>query len=133
LPWPPLPVDVTCHIAVASQRRGLHIVDIPLADVGLTAVDIGSGFGKEGWERRGWGVVVAYEAAGLRARSWTRRLGLHSGVMFDKHPGDVARCGAGYEVVDTVLDIPSLMPVVEGRRGPPTREDNAMEVGEAGT
>jgi hypothetical protein len=108
-------------------------VDSPLADVGRTAVDIGSGFGKEGWERRGWGVVVAYEAAGRLARSWTRRLGLHSGGMFDKHPVDVALCGAGYEVVDTVLDIPSLMQVVEGRRGPPTREDNAMDVGEACT
>ena len=108
-------------------------MDIPLADVGLTAVGIGSGFGKEGWERRGWGVVVAYEAAGLLARSWTRRLGLHSGVMFDKHPVDVALGGAGCEVVGTVLDIPSLMQVVEGRRGPPTKEDTAMDVGEACT
>jgi hypothetical protein len=53
LPSQPLPVDATCHIAVASQFRELHIADIPLADVGPTAVDIGSGFVKEEWEKHG--------------------------------------------------------------------------------
>jgi hypothetical protein len=46
--------------------------------------------------------------------------------MFDSRPVGVALYGAGYGVVDTVFDIPSLMQVVDGRRGPPTREDNAM-------
>jgi hypothetical protein len=53
--------------------------------------------------------------------------------MFDSHLVDVALHGAGYEVVDTVLDIPSLMQVVDGRRGPPTREYNTMDVADAFT
>lgn len=67
------------------------------------------------------------------ARSWTQLLGLHSGAMFDSHLVDEALCDAGYEVVDTVLDIPSLMQVVDGRRGPPTREYKAKDVAEAFT
>ena len=94
---------------------------MPLADVGRTVVGIGSGFATKEWARHGWGAVVAYEAAGRWVRSWTQPLGLHSGGMFDSRLGGVARYGAGYEVVDRVLDIPSLMQVVDGRRGPPTR------------
>jgi hypothetical protein len=67
------------------------------------------------------------------ARSWTQPLGPHSGVMFDSHLVDEELYGAGYEVVDTVLDIPSLMQVVDGRRGPPTRGYKAMDVAEAFT
>jgi hypothetical protein len=53
LPSPQLPVDARYHIAVASQLRVLHIVDIPLTGVGPVVVDIGSGFAKEEWERHG--------------------------------------------------------------------------------
>ena len=79
--------------------------------VALTVVGIGSEFAKEEWERHGSGVVVACEAAGLLGRSSIQRLGQHSGMMFDRHLVDGAPHGAGYEVVDIVLDIPSLMPV----------------------
>jgi anaerobic glycerol-3-phosphate dehydrogenase len=66
-------------------------------------------------------------------RSWIQLLGLHSEVMFDNHLVDEALYGAGCEVVDTVVDIPSLMQFVDGRRGPPTREFKAMDVAEAFT
>jgi hypothetical protein len=36
-------------------------------------------------------------------------------MMFDKHLVDEALHGAGCEVVDIVLDIPSLIQVVDGR------------------
>jgi hypothetical protein len=58
-------------------------------------------------------------------------LGLHSAAMFDNRLGDEALYGAGCEVVDTVLDIPSLMQFVDGRRGPPTREYKAIDVAKA--
>jgi hypothetical protein len=53
--------------------------------------------------------------------------------MFDNHLVDEVQYGADCEVVDTVLDTPSLMQVVDGRRGPPTREYKAMDVAEAFT
>jgi hypothetical protein len=68
LPSRQLPVDVKCHTAVAAQLRVQHI-DIPSTGVGLVVVDIGSEFAKEEWERHGWDVVVACEAAGLLERS----------------------------------------------------------------
>lgn len=57
-------------------------------------------------------------------------MGLHSEVMFDRPLVDGALDGADCEVVDTV-DIPSLMQVVDGRRGPPTREYKVVDVVEA--
>lgn len=58
-------------------------------------------------------------------------MGLHSEVMFDRRLVDGALDGADCEVVDTVVDIPSLMQVVDGRRGPPTREYKAVDVVES--
>ena len=116
LPSPQLPVDAKCHTAVACQLRVQRIGDIPLRGVALTVVDIGSEFAKEEWERHGSGVVaVACEAAGRLGRSSTQLWGQHSGMMFDKHLVGEALHGAGCEVVDIVLDIPSLMQVVDGR------------------
>jgi hypothetical protein len=115
LPSQQQPVDAKCHTAVACHLRVQRIGDIPLKGVAQTVVDIGSEFAKEEWERHGSGVVVACEAAGLLGRSSTQLLGLHSGMMFDKHLVDEALHGAGCEVVDIVLDIPSLM---QGRRWP---------------
>jgi len=116
LPSQQQPVDAKCHTAVPCQLRVQRIGDIPLRGVALTVVDIGSEFAKEEWERHGSGVVVvACEAAGLLGRSSTQLWGQHSGMMFDKHLVGEALHGAGCEVVDIVLDIPSLM---QGRRWP---------------
>ena len=108
-------------------------MDSPWTGAVPVVVDIDSELAKEEWERHGLGAVVAYEAAGLLARSWIRPLGLHSVVPSDNHLVDEALYDAECEVVDIVLDIPSLMQVVEGRRGPPTREYEAMDVAEAFT
>ena len=108
-------------------------MDTPLTGAVLAVVDIGFELAKEEWERHDWDVVVACEAAVLLARSWIRLLGLHFGVTFDSHLVDEALHDAGCEEVDTVLDIPSLMQVVEGRRGPPTKEYEAMDVADAFT
>src|SRR5277367_737479 len=118
LPSQQLPVYAKCHTAVACQLRVRRIGDIPLRGVARTVVDIGSEFAKEEWERHGSGVVVvvvACEAAGRLGRSSIQLWGQHSGMMFDKHLVDEALHGAGCEVVDIVLDIPSLMQVVDGR------------------
>jgi hypothetical protein len=53
LPSLRLPVGARYHIEVASQLQVLHIVDIPLTDVGPVVVDIGSEFAKEESERHG--------------------------------------------------------------------------------
>jgi hypothetical protein len=114
LPSPQRPVDVKCRTAGPCRLRVQHTGDIPWKDVALTVVDIGSEFATEEWERHDWGVVAACEAAGLSGRSSIQRLGQHSGMMSDKHFVDEVPHGAGCEVVDIVLDIPSLMQVRRG-------------------
>src|SRR2546423_8259739 len=121
------PVDERWHTAAAFPPQVRRIVHIPWTGVVLIVVDIGSEFAKGVWERHGWGVAVACEAAGLLGKSLIQPSGQHSGVMFDSHLVYGVLDGADCEVVDIVLDIPSLM---QGRRWPGRTADE--RVGGAG-
>jgi hypothetical protein len=133
LPSQQLPVDAKYHTAVACRLRVQRIGDIPLKGVALTVVDIGSEFAKEEWEMHGSGVVVACEAAALLGKSSIQLLGQHSGMMFDKHLVGEALHGAGCEVVDIALGIPSLMQVVDGREDRRRETIKTMDAAEAFT